>query len=203
MVDGSPRGRKDIKFGGSATDMENNMDGTGRGMENMTMTVQNTAVTNMEMNNMDGTGRGMADMTMTVPDTAVTNTGTKNNMENTGMDMENMAMAVEDNGIDMESMAIAAKNAMTNMEKTVMEANGTDTEKTCIGTCMEMMDTKTMGSADMTDMEMEVQTMFSRVFNRVIRVIKNYKCRKPMVSTVLTPEGPNRSTVLTPEGPKM
>ena len=142
MVDGSPRRRKDIKFGGSATDMENNMDGTGRGMENMTMTVPNT---NMEMNNMDGTGRGMADMTMTVPDTAMTNTGTKNNMENNGINMEimaiavNMAMAVENHGINMEkSMAIATENAMTNMEKKV---NGIDTEKTEMCTCKEMMDT--------------------------------------------------------------
>ena len=31
---------------------------------------------------------------------------------------------------------------------------------------MAMMDTKTMRSADMTDMEMEVQAMFSRVFSK-------------------------------------
>ena len=122
MVDGSPRRRKDIKFSGSATDMENNMDGTGRGMADMTMTVPKN---NMEMDNMDGTGRGMADMTMTVPDTAMTNTGTKNNMENNGINME-------------KSMAIATENAMTNMEK---KANGIDTEKTEMCTCKEMMDT--------------------------------------------------------------
>ena len=108
MVDGSPRRRKDIKFGGSATDMENNMDGTGRGMENMTMTVQNTAVTNMEMNNMDGTGRDMENMTMTVPNTAVTNIGMENNMEGTGMDVTGVT------GVDMGSMAMAVTNAVTN-----------------------------------------------------------------------------------------
>ena len=84
-------------------------------------------------------------MTMTVPDTAMTNTGTKNNMENNGINMEimaiavNMAMTVENNGINMEkSMAIATENAMTNMEK---KANGIDTEKTEMCTCKEMMDT--------------------------------------------------------------
>ena len=52
MFDGSPRRRKGIKCG-SATDMENNMDGTGRDMENMTMTVPNTADTAMTNTNME------------------------------------------------------------------------------------------------------------------------------------------------------
>ena len=166
MVDGSPRRRKGIKCG-SAIDMENNMDGTGRDMENMTMTVPNTAMTNTNMETimtntvMDGIGRDMENMTMTVPNTAMTNTV----MDGTGRDMEkmeNMTMTVpntavtnigmENNmegtgmdvtgvtGVDMGSMAMAVTNAVTNMEKTAMEANGADTENS-MGTCMEMMDT--------------------------------------------------------------
>ena len=91
MVDGSPRRRKDIKFSGSAT--------------------------NMEMNNMDGTGRGMADMTMTVPDTAMTNTGTKNNMQNNGMDMENMAMAVPNTAMTNTGTKNNMQNTRTSIRK--------------------------------------------------------------------------------------
>jgi len=158
MFDGSPRRRKGIKCG-SAMDMENNMDGTGRDMENMTMTVPNTAMTNTNMEN----------MTMTVPNTVVTNIGMENNMDGTGMDVTGVT------GVDMGSMAMAVTNAVTNMEKnsivmanmeeksieTAMEANGAYTE-TSMGTCMEMMNTKAidtcMAMVD-TKLMMDTKTM--------------------------------------------